>query len=92
MNRTDLIYKVAEINNLPKSVVETIIKDTFTIIQQRLVSGEKVQILGFGTFEVRTRSPRKGTNPRTGETIDLPESKLPYFKCGKSFRRSCQPC
>lgn len=86
MNRTDLIYKVADINNLPKSVVGNIINDTFTIIGQRLVNGEKVQILGFGTFETRTRAPRKGKNPRTGETIDLPESKLASFKCSKTLK------
>ena len=88
MNRTDLIYKVADINRLPKSVVGNIINDTFTIIGQRLVNGEKVQILGFGTFEVRTRAPRKGKNPRTGETIDLPEHKVTHFACGKPLKEA----
>ena len=86
MNRTDLIYKVADINRLPKSVVETIIKDTFTLIQRELISGGKVQILGFGTFEVRTRASHKGKHPRTGETIDLSESKLASFRCSKTLK------
>ena len=88
MTRTDLISAVADINSLPKSIVESIINDTLVIIQQRLAHGGKVQLVGFGTFEVKTRAPRKGINPRTGEVINLPESKLPYFKAGKSFKRA----
>ena len=86
MTRTDLISAVADINNLPKSVVKTIIVDTLIIIQQQLARGGKVQLVGFGTFDVKTRAPRKGINPRTGDVIDLPESKLPYFKAGKPLK------
>lgn len=86
MNRTDLIYKVADINRFPTKQTERIINATFDEIKRELVSGGKVQILGFGTFEVRTRAPRKGKNPRTGETIDLPENKLASFKCSKTLK------
>ena len=86
MTKSELIYKVADINKLPISQAERIINVTFDEIQRELISGGKVQILGFGTFEVRTRAPRKGKNPRTGETIDLPESKLASFKCSKTLK------
>ena len=88
MNRTDLIYKVADKVNLPKSQVDRIINATFDEIKRELISGGKVQILGFGTFEVRTRAPRKGKNPRTGETIDLPEHKVTHFACGKPLKEA----
>ena len=88
MTKSELIYKVADINKLPISQAERIINVTFDEIQRELISGGKVQILGFGTFEVRTRAPRKGKNPRTGETIDLPEHKVTHFACGKPLKEA----
>ena len=61
---------------------------TRTDLIATVARGRKVQLVDFGTFEVKTRAPRKGINPRTGEVINLPESKLPYFKAGKSFKRA----
>ena len=88
MTTTDLIRDVAKHSDLPKNKTKLIVAEVFNVITRELVAGNSVNILGFGTFEVSHRAARKGTNPRTGETIDLPASKLPYFRAGKALKRA----
>jgi DNA-binding protein HU-beta len=86
MNKTDLIAKVAEMTDLSKKDATKAVDAVFDAIAEALQSGEKVQLVGFGNFEVRERSARKGRNPQTGEEIDIPASKVPAFKPGKALR------
>ena len=91
MTRAELIVNVAEKANIERKAAEKAVAATFETIKQALIEGDKVQILGFGTFEVRARAPRKGRNPRTGEEIEIKSSKLPSFKSGKSLKEACNP-
>ncbi len=88
MTRAELILKVAEKSEMDRKAVEKVIAATFEAIKGALIEGEKVQVLGFGTFENRTRAPRKGRNPRTGEEIEIKASKLPSFKAGKTLKEA----
>lgn len=89
MTRAELIVKVAEKANIDRKSAERAVASTFEIIKGALIADEKVQILGFGTFENRMRAARKGRNPRTGEEIEIQASKLPSFKAGKSLKEAC---
>ena len=82
MNKTELITAMAEASGLTKKDCDT--------LQTALKSGDKVQLLGFGTFEVKERAARTGKNPATGATIEIPASKAPAFKPGKAFKDSVQ--
>jgi DNA-binding protein HU-beta len=86
MNKQELISKVAESTNHTKKEIGVIVESVFDVITATLSSGEKVQIVGFGNFEVRERLPRKGRNPQTGEEIDIPASRSPAFKAGKALK------
>jgi len=86
MNKTELIAAVAEQTGLSKKDAEKAVKAVFDTIEGAVAKGDKVQIVGFGNFELRTRSARQGRNPRTKEPIEIPASKLPVFKAGKSFK------
>lgn len=86
MKKTELIAAVAEKAGLQKKDADKAIAAITSVIMEAVASGDRVQIVGFGTFEVRTRCARKGLNPRTKETIDIPASKLPVFKAGRSFK------
>lgn len=88
MTRAELILKVAEKSEMDRKAVEKVIAATFETIKGALIEGDKVQVLGFGTFENRTRAPRKGRNPRTGEEIEIKASKLPSFKAGKTLKEA----
>lgn len=88
MTRAELIVNVAEKANLDRKSAEKAVAATFEVIKNALVEGDKVQVLGFGTFENRTRAARKGRNPRTGEEIDINSSKLPSFKAGKGLKEA----
>ena len=88
MTRAELILKVAEKAEMERKDVEKVIAATFETIKGALIEGDKVQVLGFGTFENRTRAPRKGRNPRTGEEIEIKASKLPSFKAGKTLKEA----
>ena len=88
MTRAELILKVAEKSEMDRKAVEKVIAVTFETIKGALIEGDKVQVLGFGTFENRTRAPRKGRNPRTGEEIEIKASKLPSFKAGKTLKEA----
>lgn len=86
MNKTDLIKNVAENAELTKKDAEKAIKAVFKEISQALADGDKVQIIGFGTFEVRQRKAREGRNPRNNEPIQIEASKTPAFKAGKQLK------
>lgn len=86
MNKTELIAKVAELTELSKKDATKAVDAVFDAIGEALQGGEKVQLVGFGNFEVRERQARKGRNPQTGEEIDIAASKMPAFKPGKSLK------
>lgn len=86
MNKTELVASVAEKAGLTKKDAEKAINALFASVEEALVADDKVQIIGFGTFEVKEREARKGRNPRSGEEITIPASKNPVFKAGKSLK------
>lgn len=86
MNKTDLINAVAEKSELSKKDAAKAVDAVFETVMDSLAKGEKVQIIGFGNFEVRERAARKGRNPQTGEEIEIPANKVPAFKAGKALR------
>lgn len=88
MNKTDLINAVAESAELSKKDATKAVDSVFENIMGSLKNGDKVQLIGFGNFEVRERSARKGRNPQTGEEIQISATKVPAFKPGKSFKDS----
>lgn len=85
-NKADLISQVADVTNTTKKDATPVVEAVFEAIQENLANGEKVQIIGFGTFEVRDRAARKGRNPQTGEEIQIPATKVPAFKPGKGLK------
>lgn len=85
-NKAELIERVAEKTNLTKKEVTATVDALFEVIQEALQEGEKVQVIGFGNFEVRDRAARKGRNPQTGEEIEIAASKVPAFKPGKALK------
>ena len=87
MNKAELVSAVAEKTNFTKKDAEAAINAFLTTIEDALVEGEKVQLIGFGTFETRERKARQGRNPRKPEEIiDIPASKAPVFKAGKALK------
>ena len=86
MNKTELIAAVAEKADLSKKDAEAAITATVEAITEALAEQEKVQLVGFGSFEVKTRAERVGRNPKTKETIQIPASKAPVFKAGKALK------
>ena len=86
MNKTELITAMAEASGLTKKDCDTALNAFVDTLQTALKSGDKVQLLGFGTFEVKERAARTGRNPRTKETVEIPASKAPVFKAGQAFK------
>lgn len=86
MNKVELIASVAEKAALSKKDAEKAVAAILESVVEAVASGDKVQLVGFGTFEVRNREARTGRNPRTKETIQIPASKQPVFKAGKAFK------
>lgn len=86
MNKTELVAAVADKSNITKKDAEKIVSAVFDTITESVANGEKVQIVGFGTFEQRIRKERTGVDPRNHEPIVIPESKVPAFKPGKNFK------
>ncbi len=86
MNKSELINAVAEASELSKKDATAAVEAVFQSIQDTLANGDKVQVIGFGTFEVRERAARKGRNPQTGMEIDIAASKVPAFKAGKALK------
>jgi len=87
MTKNQLIEKVAKKASLTKRASADAVNSVFGIIQDNLLRGEKTIITGFGTFLVRSRAARRGRNPQTGETIQIPGKKLPSFAAGKTIKR-----
>ena len=86
MNKTELIAAMAEQTNLSKKDAEAALKAFIDVVSEELKKGEKVQLVGFGTFEVSERAAREGRNPQTGETMEIKASKTPKFKAGKALK------
>ncbi|MCF0229902.1 MAG: HU family DNA-binding protein [Parasporobacterium sp.] len=87
MNKAELISAVAEKTGVKKKEAETAVNAMTACIEEALIKGDKVQLIGFGTFEVRQRKSRQGRNPRKpGEVIEIAASKAPVFKAGKALK------
>ena len=86
MNKTELINAVAEKAGLSKKAAEAAVNATLSAITEGLKTEEKVQLVGFGSFEVKERPARVGRNPRTGESMTYPACKVPVFKPGKALK------
>ncbi|MFC7365635.1 MULTISPECIES: HU family DNA-binding protein [Bhargavaea] len=86
MNKTDLVNSVAEATGLSRKDAVNAVESVFSTISDALAEGEKVQLIGFGNFEVRERAARKGRNPQSGEEIEIAASKVPAFKPGKALK------
>lgn len=87
MTKSALIEKIAEkVDGLSKKQTEVIVETIFDSIKEALANGGKVEIRGFGNFRLRSRNARKARNPKTGEAVDVPPKKVPYFKVGKELR------
>jgi len=88
MTKAELISAVAEKSGLTKKDSDKAVTAMIDAITEALVSGDKVSLVGFGTFEVKDRAARKGINPRTKEPMPIPASKLPAFKAGKALKEA----
>lgn len=86
MTKTELINEVANKTGLTKKDAEKAVSAVIESITDAMSIGDKVQLVGFGTFEVRDRAAREGKNPATGETISIPATKVPAFKAGKALK------
>ena len=86
MNKTELVAAVAAKAELSKKDAEAAVNAVFDSVKDALAEGDKVSLIGFGTFSVKTRAARTGLNPRTKETIEIPESKVPAFKAGSALK------
>ena len=86
MKKTELIAAVAEQSGLSKKDAEKALSATLDTIVNAVAAGDKIQLTGFGTFEQRQRNARTGVDPRTGNSIEIPASKVPAFKAGKAFK------
>ncbi|OGW32649.1 MAG: integration host factor subunit beta [Nitrospirae bacterium GWC2_42_7] len=89
MTKSVLIEKVAEkVEGLTRNQTEIVVDTVFESIKKALITGEKIEIRGFGNFRLKTRNPRKARNPKTGESVDVPGKKVLYFKVGKALKES----
>jgi len=86
VNKTDLVNSVAEATGLSRKDATNAVESVFNSISDALAEGDKVQLIGFGNFEVRERAARKGRNPQSGEEIEIAASKVPAFKPGKALK------
>ncbi len=86
MNKAELIAAVAAKADISQKEAGIVVAAVLDEIKDALKKGDKVQLVGFGSFEVRAKAARTGKNPRTGETINIPASKAPAFKAGKAFK------
>ena len=86
MNKTELVAAIAEKTELSKKDAEKALKAFVDVVTEELTKGEKIQLVGFGTFESKARAARDGKNPQTGEAIKIAACKVPAFKAGKAFK------
>ena len=88
MNKTEFINAVAAKEGIEKKCAEKAVNAVFATIADELAKGEKIQLVGFGTFEIRERAEKQGRNPRTGETMTVPATKVPAFKAGAALKEA----
>jgi integration host factor subunit beta len=86
MTKAELVEQVALKINLTKKQTEVIVNTVFQSITDSLAEGDKVELRGFGSFRIRERNPRVGRNPKSGEKVEVPAKKVPFFKAGKELR------
>ena len=86
MNKTELVEAIAKKTGLSKKDSEAAVKAFVEVVSTQLKKKDKVQLIGFGTFEVKERAARKGRNPQTGKEIEIPAAKNPVFKAGKALK------
>jgi integration host factor subunit beta len=86
MTKAELVEEVSRVSDLTKKHSEVIVDTVFKTIIDALHRGEKIELRGFGSFRLRKREPRKGRNPKTGDKVDVPPKKVPYFKPGKELK------
>lgn len=86
MNKGELVGEVARLSGLSKKDSERALDGIIQAVQEALVKGDKVTLVGFGTFEARERQAREGRNPRSGEKMTIPATKVPVFSAGKQFK------
>ncbi|MCF8018560.1 MAG: HU family DNA-binding protein [Firmicutes bacterium HGW-Firmicutes-2] len=86
MNKSELVAAMAEKTELSKKDAEKALKALVDVITEELAKGEKIQLVGFGTFDIAERAAREGRNPQTGDAMKIPASKAPRFKAGKALK------
>jgi integration host factor subunit beta len=86
MTKAELVEEVSEKTGLPKKQAEIVVNTVFESIVETLKTGEKIELRGFGSFRIRQRDSRTGRNPKTGDKVDVPAKRIPYFKPGKELR------
>jgi len=88
MNQTELIQQVADKANLSKAQTQDAVKALLKTIMQVVANGDKVTLVGFGSFEPKVRSAREGRNPKTGEAVQIPAARVPSFSAGQTFKNA----
>lgn len=91
MNKGELVEAIAAKAETSKKEADAILTATVEVIMEAVANGEKVTLVGFGTFEPRTRAAREGRNPQTGKSIQIPETTVPAFSAGKQFKELVAP-
>jgi integration host factor subunit beta len=91
MTKADLVEKVTQLGDLTRRDGEVIVETIFDSVIAALQSGDKIEIRGFGSFRIRERNPRIGRNPKTGDRVDVPAKRVPYFKPSKELRDLVNP-
>lgn len=86
MTKAELVEEVSDKTGLPKKQAEIVVNTVFESIVETLKTGEKIELRGFGSFRIRQRDSRTGRNPKTGDRVDVPAKRIPYFKPGKELR------
>jgi len=87
MTKADLVEELAKVSNLTRKDSETIVNTLFDTITEALAKGDKVELRGFGSFRIRQRRARRGRNPKTGTSLNVPPKRVPFFKVGKELRQ-----
>lgn len=87
MTKADLVERIADNVELSKKDSETVVNTVFRCIVEALAEGDKVELRGFGSFRTRNRQPRIGRNPKTGDKVEVPQKKVPFFKPGKNLKK-----
>ena len=91
MTKADLVEEVTHIGDLTRRDGEVVVDTVFDAVIQALQSGDKIEIRGFGSFRIRQRKPRTGRNPKTGDKVEVPAKRVPYFKPSKELRDLVNP-